>query len=121
VVRIRMSRHGRPHRPFFRIAAVDSRVKRDGAVIEELGYYDPMVLDSSKQLQLNHERVKYWLSVGAQPSETVADMLARLNLIDAAARRQRHERRVAAAKAAAEKAAAAGEKGEKKDEAKAAS
>jgi small subunit ribosomal protein S16 len=111
-----MSRLGRPHRPFFRIAAVDSRVKRNGSVIEELGYYDPMVLDSSKQLQLNQERVKYWLSVGAQPSETVADMLAKLNLIDAAARKQRHDRRVAAAKAAAEKAAAAVEK---KDEAKA--
>ncbi len=110
-----MSRLGRPHRPFFRIAAVDSRVKRNGSVIEELGYYDPMVLDSSKQLQLNQERVKYWLSVGAQPSETVADMLAKLNLIDAAARKQRHDRRVAAAKAATEKAAAAVEK---KDEAK---
>lgn len=81
MVRIRLQRLGRPHRPFYRINAVDQRTKRDGKFIEEVGWYDPMVKDPSKQLSLNAERIKHWLSVGAQPSDTVADMLVRNNLL----------------------------------------
>jgi small subunit ribosomal protein S16 len=68
-VRIRLKKMGRKGRPFFRICAVDSRVPRDGKVIEELGYYDPMVRDTDARAILKRERVDYWLSVGAQPSE----------------------------------------------------
>lgn len=82
VVRIRMKRMGRPHRPFYRINAVDARVKRDGKVIENLGWYDPMAEDKARQVGLNAERVKYWLSKGAQPSETLMDLLSKQNLVD---------------------------------------
>lgn len=50
-------------------------------MIERLGWYDPVAEDETKQLELNDERVKYWLSVGAQPSETLRDILAKRNLI----------------------------------------
>ncbi|QGJ71874.1 Small subunit ribosomal protein S16 [Planctomycetales bacterium 10988] len=74
-VRIRMKKMGRTHRPFFRICAADSRSPRDGRVIEELGTYDPMVADNDAQVSLDRERVAYWLSVGAQPSEKVAILI----------------------------------------------
>lgn len=70
-VKIRMKKMGRKHRPFFRICATDSRSPRDGKVLEELGTYDPMIADTDARVTLNHERLKYWLSVGAQPSENV--------------------------------------------------
>ncbi len=54
---------------------MDSRSPRDGRVIEELGWYDPVVDDASKKVSLNRERIEYWLSVGAQPSDTVRDLL----------------------------------------------
>lgn len=85
MVRIRMQRLGRRNRPFYRINAIDKRTRRDGKVIEALGWYDPIAKDESKQLFLNVERLKYWLSVGAQPSDTVRDFLAKANLVDVAA------------------------------------
>ena len=71
-VRIRMKRLGRKHRSYFRIVAIDSRQPRDGRIIEELGAYDPMIKDTNERVQLKPERVKYWLGVGAKPSERVA-------------------------------------------------
>jgi len=71
-VRIRMKRLGRKHRPYFRIVAIDSRQPRDGRVIEELGAYDPMVKNTDDRVQLKPSRIKYWLGVGALPSEKVA-------------------------------------------------
>ncbi len=68
-VRIRLKKMGRKARPFFRMCAVDSREPRDGKVIEELGYYDPMVRDTDARAILKGERIDYWLSVGAQPTE----------------------------------------------------
>ena len=79
-VRIRMKKMGRRHRPFFRICALDARRPRDGKVIEELGFYDPMVKESDARAVLNGERIEYWLSVGAQPSETVANLLERAGI-----------------------------------------
>lgn len=70
-VRIRMKKLGRRHRPFFRICAMDARTARDGRVIEELGFYDPMVRETDARAVLNGERIDYWLSVGAQPSDKV--------------------------------------------------
>lgn len=109
-----MSRLGRPHRPFYRISAVDSRVKRDGSVIEQLGWYDPMVKDGTKNMELKTERLKYWLSVGAQPSDTVNDFLAKNGLVDAAAVKARRDARAEACKATAAKKAAAAAKPEEK-------
>jgi small subunit ribosomal protein S16 len=74
-VRIRMKRMGRKHRLFFRICATDSRAPRDGRVIEELGTYDPHVPDTDARTTINGERLKYWLSVGAKPSEKVAILI----------------------------------------------
>jgi small subunit ribosomal protein S16 len=68
---------GRRHRPFYRMAAIDSRSKRDGRVIEELGIYDPLAKDEESVLKVNTERAAYWLSVGAQPSDTVRALLKR--------------------------------------------
>jgi small subunit ribosomal protein S16 len=75
VVRLRMKSHGRRHRPFFRICAMDSRTGRDATPIEELGHYDPMVADPKTQTVLNVSRLRYWLSVGAQPSHKVQVLL----------------------------------------------
>ncbi len=116
MVRLRMQRLGRKNRTFFRVAAIDQRTRRNGSVIEALGWYDPVAKDPSKQLQLNDERIKYWLSVGAQPTETVRDMLAKRGLIETTQwnKDREHDRKRVEAK----KAAAAAE-GEKKEEKKA--
>lgn len=74
-VRLRLKRLGRKNRAFFRVAAFDSRTRRDGRAIEELGHYDPHVTDEVKKYSLNRERIEYWLSVGAKPTETVASIL----------------------------------------------
>lgn len=68
-VRIRLKKLGRKHRPFFRMVAIDGRAPRDGKVIEELGLYDPLVKDTDARALLNGERIAYWMSVGALPSE----------------------------------------------------
>ena len=77
-VRIRMKRMGRTHRPFYRICVMDSRVQRDGRAIEEVGLYDPMVPDKAARVTLNLDRVDYWLSVGAQPSEKVNALIRKV-------------------------------------------
>ncbi len=76
-VKIRFKRMGRIHAPFYRMAAVDSRTPRDGRVIEELGTYDPQNKDATKVFNAKLDRCKYWLDVGATPSETVSTMLKR--------------------------------------------
>ncbi len=74
-VRIRLKRIGRRHRPSYRVAAVDSRRARDSRVLEELGSYDPIEPNKDRQVVLKRERIEYWLSVGAKPSETVQRIL----------------------------------------------
>jgi len=70
-----MTRLGAKKRPFYRIVAADSRSPRDGRFIEQLGHYDPMKKPSDLKLDL--ERVDHWLSVGAQPSETVSSLIGK--------------------------------------------
>ncbi len=77
MVVLRLKRMGRRHRPFYRINAMDRRSPRNGRVIEELGWFDPIAPDD-RQLSINIERVDHWLSVGAQPSQTVATLLRRV-------------------------------------------
>lgn len=74
-VKLRLTRMGRRHRPFYRINATDSRSARDGRVLEKLGHFDPLEKDAAKQVVLNKERAEYWLSHGAIPSDTVAQIL----------------------------------------------
>ena len=76
-VKLRMTRMGRRHRPFFRINAVESRTPRDGKVLEKLGHFDPIEKDPAKQIVLDKERTQYWLDKGAIPSDTVSQILLR--------------------------------------------
>jgi small subunit ribosomal protein S16 len=70
-----MKKMGRKHRPYYRIVAIDHHQPRDGRVIEELGTYDPMVKNTDERVRLKPDRIKYWMSVGALPSERVQTLL----------------------------------------------
>ena len=74
-VTLRLKRFGRLNHPTYRVVATDPRFPRDGRIIESLGYYLPLFPRQDEQVKLNTERVEYWLSVGAKPSETVAAMI----------------------------------------------
>lgn len=76
-VKIRMKRVGAKNSPVFRIVVADSRSPRDGKFIEELGTYQP--LKKGDNVTMDLERAKYWLSKGAQPSETVASFIKKAN------------------------------------------
>ncbi|MBM6700237.1 30S ribosomal protein S16 [Bifidobacterium pullorum subsp. saeculare] len=71
--KIRLKRQGKKFYAFYRVVVADSRVKRDGKVIEEIGTYDPNTQPST--IKINSERAQYWLGVGAQPSEPVLNLL----------------------------------------------
>ncbi len=112
-VKIRLRRTGKKNAPAHRIVVADSRTPRDGRFIENLGFYDPR----AKLEQIDLERVDYWLSQGAQPSETVEGIVKRaragVSLYDRKLKRDEETRRKAeeearkkAEKEAAEKAAA---------------
>lgn len=77
-VRIRMKRMGRKHRPFYRICIMDRNRARDGKAIEEVGFYDTSVPDKSQRVSLKMDRIDYWLSVGAQPSEKVNALIKKV-------------------------------------------
>jgi small subunit ribosomal protein S16 len=79
-VSLRLKRMGRIHRPFYRLHAVDSRSPVDGRVIEQLGTYDPIEKNAEKQFIVDLDRAKYWLDVGARPSETVSSLLKKKGL-----------------------------------------
>jgi small subunit ribosomal protein S16 len=118
-----MQRGGRRHVNYFRINAIEKRVKRDGQVLENLGWYNPQAKDKAKQVELNIDRIKHWLSVGAQPSDTVLHLLIKANLVEGKEWQDRLAARIEAVKKAeANKAAnpqgAKKEGGEKKPEAK---
>lgn len=84
-VRIRLKRIGRRHHPTYRLAAMDSRSARDSRVIEELGTYDPVNADKDRQVTLKRERIEYWLSVGALPTDTVRRILEKNGVLQASA------------------------------------
>ena len=72
-VKIRMKKIGTRNMPSFRIVVTDTRFQRDGRFIENIGFYDPK--HNTEQIEL--ERAKYWISVGAKPSKTVEDLIKR--------------------------------------------
>jgi small subunit ribosomal protein S16 len=74
-VRIRLQRFGSKKRPYYRIVSIDSRKKRDGQFIEQVGTYDPM--SSPHRITFKQDRYDYWVSVGAQPSDTVNSLYRR--------------------------------------------
>jgi small subunit ribosomal protein S16 len=73
-VKIRMTRMGRRHRPFFRINAVESTTPRDGRILEKLGHYDPLEKTEDKQIVINKERIEFWMGQGAIASDTCAEI-----------------------------------------------
>jgi small subunit ribosomal protein S16 len=75
MVRIRLTRTGRRNKPYWRLGAFDARTRRDGQPIEYLGSYDPHQAKDEEKVQIKKDRVEYWLSKGAQPTETVAQLL----------------------------------------------
>lgn len=75
MVKLRLRRRGRKKHPFYDIVAIDGRDRRDGASIERIGYIDPMT--NPKSVVLETERALYWLSVGAQPTDVVRQILSR--------------------------------------------
>lgn len=80
-LKLRMSRQGRKNLAFYHIVVADSRAARDGKFVEKIGVYDPRLPQGNeKRIVLNTERVKYWLSQGAQPSERVAIFLGKAGL-----------------------------------------
>jgi small subunit ribosomal protein S16 len=77
-VKIRLQRGGATHAPYYRVVVADGRARRDGRFVEKVGIYDPKNKDEAKQVNLNLERVDYWLGVGAQPSDTVRSLIKRI-------------------------------------------
>jgi len=123
-VAIRLQRGGAKKRPYYRIVVTDKRNPRDGKFIEKVGTFNPMLpKDNAARVTLVTERLKYWLSVGAQPSERVQGFLFAAGLVDRAFdkshrpaqprknkdRKTRAELRAEAAKAAKAEAQAAAE------------
>ena len=113
-VKLRLMRTGKRNRAFYRVCVVDARRPRGGAYIESIGHYDPLVADDNKKVTINTERAQYWLSQGAQPTETVWSFLAKLRvpgLVKPKRPRKRREwspeARARSAKAWAAKASAA--------------
>ena len=74
MLRIRLRRTGKIHQPSYRVVVADQRAKRDGDFVEVLGHYNPR--STPKVFEINQERVQHWLSVGAQPSDTVHRLFA---------------------------------------------
>lgn len=98
-VTLRLKRFGRLNHPTFRLVATDPRFPRDGRIIEALGYYLPLMPRAQEQVKLNTERIQYWLSVGARPSETVATMIEKVGLVVPVPKK--HERKKSKGKPAA--------------------
>ncbi len=82
MVTIRLRRTGKKKQPSYRLVIADSRSPRDGKFIEIVGHYNPV--REPQELEVKADRIRHWISVGAQPSETVVRLLKRVNVLDAA-------------------------------------
>ena len=78
-VKIRLTRMGKKKNPFYRIVVADQRSRRDGAPIEEIGYYDPMTTPAT--VKIDAEKATKWLNNGAQPTDTVRSLLKKSEII----------------------------------------
>ncbi|MBX9786793.1 MAG: 30S ribosomal protein S16 [Alphaproteobacteria bacterium] len=82
-LKIRLARGGAKKRPFYQIVIADARSPRDGRFVEKVGTYNPMLShDNEDRIRLNSDRIKYWLGVGAQPTDRVALFLGKAKLIE---------------------------------------
>ena len=118
-MKIRLARGGSKKRPFYRIVAADSRMPRDGRFIEKLGTYNPLLpKDSEDRVKMDVERIQYWMSKGAAPTDRVSRFLEAAGVVDKKVRnnpnkakpgqkaQERAEEKAAKAAEAAEEAAA---------------
>jgi len=80
MVRIRLRRTGKTKQPSYRVVVADSRAPRDGRFIEIIGHYNPV--RQPKVLEIKQDRARYWLSVGAQPSDTVTYLFKKVQILD---------------------------------------
>ncbi|MCS6881695.1 MAG: 30S ribosomal protein S16 [Oscillochloridaceae bacterium] len=80
MVKIRLRRTGKTKQPSYRVVVADSRSPRDGKFIEIIGHYNP--IRQPKVLEIKADRARYWLSVGAQPTDIVVKLLQRVNVLD---------------------------------------
>lgn len=88
VVRIRLQRFGRTHSPFYRMVAANARTPRDGKFLEIVGTYNPIAnKDGMKEIRMKEDRLKYWLGVGAQPTDRVAWILGKFGILPPPPRR----------------------------------
>ncbi len=78
-VKIRLTRMGKKKNPFYRIVVADERTRRDGAPIDEIGYYDPMT--NPANVKIDAEKATKWLNNGAQPTDTVRSLLKKAEII----------------------------------------
>lgn len=76
-LKIKLQRAGATHEPVYRVVVAEARGRRDGRFVEKLGTYLPKQKDAAKQLELNVERAEYWISVGAQPTDTSNSLIKR--------------------------------------------
>lgn len=105
-VKIRLTRCGSNKKPFYKVVVADVRSPRDGKFIERLGLYDPRLAhENPNRIVLNEERIKYWLSVGAQISERVQLLASKKGIMDAPVIREK-PKKSAPKKKAQERAAA---------------
>ncbi|WP_034329083.1 30S ribosomal protein S16 [Aminobacter sp. J41] len=113
-LKIRLARAGSKKRPYYHIVVADQRAPRDGRFLEQLGSWNPMLPKDGQRVVLNEDRIKHWLSTGAQPTDRVARFLADAGLVAREARNnptkaipgKKAQERIAAAKQAEEEAAA---------------
>jgi small subunit ribosomal protein S16 len=117
-LKIRLARAGAKKRPYYRIVIADSRCPRDGRYIEKVGTYNPLLPRDGERVKLVEDRIKHWMSVGAQPTDRVLRFLDKAGMAKRDARsnptkgepgKKRVEREEAKVAAAAEKAKAAAE------------
>ena len=107
-LKIRLARGGAKKRPFYRIVVAEASAPRDGRYVERVGTYNPMVpKDHEQRLTLNGERISFWMSKGAQPTERVHKMLASAGLMAAPALRDQPKKSAPGKKRAEREAAAA--------------
>lgn len=77
MVTIRLTRRGAKKQPFYHVVVTDSRKRQGGATLEQVGYFNPIPAGKERALELKMDRIDYWLSKGAQPSERVAALMKR--------------------------------------------
>lgn len=120
MVKIRLSRGGAKKRPFYHVVVADERNKRDGRYIERVGFFNPVARGAEKTLQINVERIDYWIGQGAQPSDRVATLIkqnakAPAEEVAPVAKKAAPKKEAKAEEAVAEAAPAADDKAAKED------